>query len=319
MKTTNSRIVMSGIKLALLTAAISSSFIACKKDDSTNGVTASTTIKLTDAAIDDASVIGAFVTITDIKLDGQSVQGFTKATVDINAYRNGNTKTLGTFNLAGKTYSSITFVLDYDIDANGNAPGSYVVTTGGVKHKLQSSSNSVTIIKGFTLSGNSTLIADFDLRKMITRQSGGADQYDFATSAELASSIRVVAENNTGTISGTLTNTVAVSSKVIAYVYTKGTFNRASEMQASGTSAIQFKNAVSSSVVGAGGNYQLHFLESGDYEIHFANYTDANSDGKLELNGTLVIIGAGNLNLLSLNLGAGVTISANATATAILP
>jgi hypothetical protein len=318
MKKSVSGFSVSGVFIALSAITIFL-FTACDKDDSTNGGTASTTIKITDAAIDDASVTGAFVTISDIKLDGQSVQGFTKTTVDVNAYHNGATKTLGTFNLASKTYSNITFVLDYDMDANGASPGSYVTTTGGVKHKLQSTASSITINKSLVLSGSSSIVADFDLRKMITRQTGGADQYDFATATELENSIRVVAESKSATIAGTLTNSVVGSGKIIAYAYKKGTYNRSTEMQASGTSNIQFKNAVSSSIVNGSGNYQLHFLESGEYEIHFANYTDTNADGQLELSGTLVVVGAVGLDLLGLNLDAGVILTANATATAILP
>src|SRR4249920_182240 len=79
-------------------------FTACEKDDTTSSGSATTTIKITDAPIDDASVTGAFVTITDIQLDGQSVQGFSKTTIDLNAYRNGATQSLGNFNLQDKTY-----------------------------------------------------------------------------------------------------------------------------------------------------------------------------------------------------------------------
>ncbi len=318
MKKSASGFGVPGVFITLL--AIIISFTACDKDNSAGGGTASTTIKITDAAIDDASVTGAFVTISDVKLDGQSVQGFTKTTINISAYQNGATKILGTFNLAGRTYSNITFVLDYDMDASGGSPGSYITTTGGLKHKLQSTATSITINKSLALSGNSSIVADFDLRKMITRQSGGgADQYDFATATELETAIRVVAESKSATIAGTLTNNAVGSGKIIAYAYKKGTYNRSTEMQASGASNIQFKNAVSSSVVSGSGNYQLHFLESGEYEIHFANYTDTNADGQLELSGTLVAVGAAGLNLLGLNLNAGVTLTVNATATAILP
>jgi len=321
MKTLKLRNSLSAVTIALMSLI---SFTACQKDanDGTGGGgTASTSIKVTDAPIDDASVTGAFVTIADIQLDGKSVQGFTKTTVDLNAYRNGTTKAIGTFNLEGKTYSSITFVLDYDMDANGASPGSYVVTTGGVKHKLESTGSSITISKSLTLSAgaSNSLVADFDLRKMIIHQSGtGGDNYDFATAAELQSSVRVVAESNSSTISGKLNNSVAGTGKVIAYVYKKGTFNRTTEMQAQGTSGIQFKNAVSSAEVDVNGNYQLHFLESGDYEVHFANYTDLNADGKFELSGTLVVTGT-ILDLLNLSLSAGITLTVDATATAILP
>ncbi len=295
-------------------------FISCDKDDNddVNSGNASTTFKVTDAAFDDASVTGAFVTIADIKVDGQSVSGFTKTTIDINAYRNGATRTIGTFNLDGRTYSNITFVLDYDMDASGASPGSYIVTTGGVKHKLQSDASAITVAKSFTLQGNTSnsIVADFDLRKMIVHTSG-ADHYNFATSAELANSIRIVSENGAGTISGTLTNSIAGSTKVVAYAYKKGTFNRTTEMQGQGSSNVQFKNAVTSAVVNGSGAYQLNFLESGNYEVHFAHYTDTDANGEVELGGTLIVTSG--LDILNLLINSNTTLTVNATATAVLP
>jgi Domain of unknown function (DUF4382) len=300
------------------------SITSCKKEDDTNSGTgtASTAIKVTDAPMDDVNVSGAFVTISAIKVDGQTVQGFTKTTVDLAAYQNGNTKTLGNFNLEGKTYSNITFVLDFDTDANGNAPGSYVLTTSNVKHKLSSGSNAITVAKSYTLQSNASnsIVADFDLRKMIVAQSGNpADEYDFATTAELQNDVRVVAESNAGTISGTLTDGVSGSAKVVAYAYRKGTYDRTTEMQGQGASGVQFSNAVSSTLVGAGGSYQLHFLEAGDYEIHYASYKDTNADGKYELQGTLVVLASGGLDILNLHLNINATLTMNATATAVLP
>ncbi len=299
------------------------SFSSCKKDDDdTNSGSAATTIKVTDAASDDANVSGAFVTISEIKVDGQSVQGFTKTTVDLAAYQNGNTKTIGTFNLQGKTYSSITFVLDFDADANGNAPGCYVLTTGNVKHKLTTTSNVITVTKNFTLQSDASnsIVADFDLRKMIVAQTGNpADQYDFATSAELQNDVRIVAETNAAKISGTLTDGISGSGKVVVYAYKKGTYNRTTEMQGQGTSNVQFKNAVTSALVGAGGSYQLNFLEAGDYEVHYASYKDTNADGKFELMGTLVVLAGGGLDILNLRVNVNTTLTMNATATAVLP
>jgi len=319
MKKNNLANSLTAMVMFFLVAAFS--FTSCQKDNADDGAAANTTIKITDAPIDDASVSGAFVTITDIKLDGQSVQGFTKTTVDLNAYQNGATRTLGNFSLQGRTYSTITFVLDFDTDASGNTPGCYVLA-GAVKHKLQSTANSITISKSLTLQGgaSNSIVADFDLRKIIIRQSGGpSDQYDFATAAELESSIRVVAENKTGIISGNLADAVSGSGKVVAYAYKKGTFVRSTEMQGQGSSSIQFKNAVSSAVVSGTGSYQLHFLENGSYEVHFASYKDTNADGVLELQGTLVIAGSGSIDFLNLSVNSNVTLTANATVTAVLP
>ena len=297
--------------------------VSCKKDDAGNSSdSASTTIKITDAPIDDISVTGAFVTITDIKVDGQSIQGFNKTTIDLMAYQNGTTKTIGTFNLAGKTYSNVTFVLDFDKDAAGNAPGCYVLRTGNIKHQLQSNSNIITISKSFSLvaAASNTIVADFDLRKMIKYQPGvPTDRYDFVTVAEMQNDIRIVVENKTGTVSGTLTDNISASGKVVAYVYQKGTFNRAIEMSGQGTSNVQFSNAVNSSSVAANGFYQLHFLESGLYEVHFASYKDTNADGEYELMGTLIVTGAGGLDLLNLNVAANVNLTVNASVTAVLP
>lgn len=315
------RISMKSLAVVVLSGLIV--FTGCKKDkDDSGSGTAHTEFKVTDAPIDDASVTGAFVTIADIKLDGQSIQGFTKTTVDLHAYQNGATKSIGSFNLEGKTYNSITFVLDYDMDASGAAPGSYVVTTGGTKHKLQSTASAITVTKDISLqsNANNSIVADFDLRKMIIEQSGSvSDKYDFATAAELQSSIRVVAESSTGAISGTLTDNISGSGKVVAYAYKKGTFNRTNEMQAQGASGIYFMNAVSSSVVSGSGVYQLHFLETGEYEVQFASYKDTNSDGVYELNGTMVVTGAGTIDLLNLTIGANTTLTANASVTAVLP
>jgi len=294
---------------------------SCKKDDANSG-SASTDIKVTDAPSDDVNVSGTFVTISEIKVDGKTVQGFTKTTVDLAAYQNGSTKSIGTFNLEGKTYSSITFVLDFDTDASGNAPGSYVLTTGNVKHKLTTSSNVITVTKNYTLHSNAsnTIVADFDLRKMIVAQAGTpGDEYDFATSAELQNDVRVVVLTNAGKISGTLTDGVSGSGKVVAYAYKKGTYNRTTEMTGQGTSSVQFKNAVTSALVGAGGSYQLHFLEAGDYEIHYASYKDTNADGKYELQGTLVVLASGGMDILNLPLNINGTLTMNATATAVLP
>lgn len=318
METKTLRFSFTAIIFSMSIAALS--LVSCQKENSDGSGSANTNIKITDAPIDDASVSGAFVTITDIKLDGQSVQGFNKTTVDLLAYQNGATRTLGNFNLAGRTYSSMTFVLDFDMDASGNAPGCYVLA-GAIKHKLQSTANSFTVNKSITLLGgaSNSIVADFDLRKMIIHQSGGpTDHFDFATAAELQTSVRIVAESSAGTISGSVSDAVSGSGKVVAYVYKKGTFNRSVEMQGQGSSSVQFKNAVNSSLVSGSGSYQLHFLESGDYEIHFASYKDTNADGEFELMGTLIVTAAGGLDLLGLKVNANAALKVDVTVTGVI-
>src|SRR5258706_16088451 len=85
--------------------------------------------QITDAPSDDASIKSVFVTVTDIKVDGKSVSGFTKQTIDLKAYQEGNTKVLGTGTVDAKAYSTVLLVLDADADAAGASPGCYVLTT----------------------------------------------------------------------------------------------------------------------------------------------------------------------------------------------
>src|SRR5258708_40304153 len=126
--------------------------------------------QITDAPSDDASVKSVFVTVADVKVDGQSISGFTKQTIDLKAYQEGNTKVLGSSKLSARAYSNVTLVLDTETDAAGNTPGCYVMTTDNAKYKLSSSGPiNVTINKTWNVftSAKSTIVMDLDLRKLI--------------------------------------------------------------------------------------------------------------------------------------------------------
>jgi hypothetical protein len=235
--------------------------------------------QITDAPSDDASIKGVFVTVADIKVDGKSISGFTKQSIDLKAYQEGNTKLLGTAQLDAKAYNSITLVLDADADASGNSPGCYVLTTDDTKFKLRSSGAiNVTASNGWNVVANakSTIVLDFDLRKSIRQMDDAAIRYNFVSDDNLQGSVRIVSQSSVGNISGSYTEqTSSNADKVIVYAYKKGTFNVSTEVQAQGADAIFFKNAVSSTEVKvglAGNSYKLAFLEAGDYELHFASY-----------------------------------------------
>ncbi len=110
---------------------------------------------------------GVFVTVADIKVDGTSVSGFTKQTIDLKGFQEGNAKLLATSRLTAKSYSNITLVLDADADANGGSPGSYVLTATDTKLKLSSGLISITLNNTWTVAANTktTVIMDFDIRK----------------------------------------------------------------------------------------------------------------------------------------------------------
>lgn len=273
--------------------------------------------QITDAPSDDASIQGVFVTVADIKVDGQSVSGFTRTTFDLKAYREGAVKVLAKSNLASRNYSSITLVLDADTDANGAAPGCYVLADGGAKFKLRSSGTiNVVVNKTWNVVANSksTVVLDFDLRKAIRAEADPNIRYRFVSNDNLNAAVRLVAKANAGTINGSYTESVNTNSDmIVAYAYKKGTYNATVETTAQGEDAIRFKGAVASAVVKSDltQSFTLAFLEEGDYEIHFASYQADAGTGKFNFHAMLEASTAVNGsvgNHVSVSAGANVAI-----------
>ncbi|HSM63671.1 MAG TPA: hypothetical protein VK833_07020, partial [Gillisia sp.] len=148
------------------------------------------------------------------------------------------------------------------------------------------------------------MVLDFDLRKAIIAE--GDTGYKFVSNSELSNSVRAVNANNAGTISGTVSGDN--SAKTVVYAYEKGSFNE-SDAQPNG-SGVQFANAISSSLV-SGNNFGLHFMESGDYELHFASYSDTDNDGELEFKGLLSAASSTELSLLDIQVGANADVELN--------
>ena len=238
--------------------------------------------EITDAPTDDASVKSVFVTIAEVRIGGQPVPGFTKQTIDLKAYQEGNTKLFASAKqLDAKSYNNLTLVLDVNTDASGNTPGCYVQTVDNAKYKLRNDANAmmeIAINKGWTVASNtkSTVVLDFDLRKSIRYMSDPAVKYNFVSNGELSSAIRVVNKANTGTISGSYQESSSSNAdKIIVYAYKKGTFSASSETSAQGESQIYFANATASAEVKqgiTGKTFKLALLESGDYELYFSAY-----------------------------------------------
>ena len=304
-------------------------FTQCKEDDSTSPK-GTARIEITDGPIDDTSVKGAFVTVAAVKVDGKEISGFSKQTIDLMAYQNGNTKLLGTTELEADTYSEITLVLDHDSDASGNSPGCYVLTDDNMKHSLQATSSTTSEVTANTGSfdvqeGSATdVVLDFDLRKAIRHEDApqASDQYDFVSETELKSSVRLLTKAETGMVSGKCNDNLGMAGdKIIVYAYTKGSFNKQTEMQGQGTSLVQFSHAETSATVDAQGNYTLAFLEAGDYELHFFGYEDTDSDGQMEIKGELELSLIGNLglDLTDVSVGAGANVSLSVNVIGLLP
>lgn len=284
--------------------------------------------ELTDAPADDTNIKNVFITVAAIKVNGKVFQALdVKQTIDLLAYQNGKTKLIGLGKMSVGTYSNITLVLDTKADAQGNFPGCYVKTIDGAKHNLSvngGATKEIFIKKTFEIKENteSKIVLDFDVRKAIkAKQSDtGASDYAFVTKAELQSAVRVINKEISSEIKG-ICKRVKQAGKIIVYAYKKGTWNKSIETKGQGESNILFKNAVTSCVADASGNYTLAFLERGTYEVHVANYKDEDKDGKFELEGILelkTLLGLGNRTNI-VEVGAGAKIGLDITITGLLP
>jgi hypothetical protein len=285
---------------------------ACNPKDEPMG-SGDVEFQITDAPSDDASIQSVFVTVTDLKVDGKSISGFTKQTIDLKAFSEGNTKLLGTARMDAKTYNNLTLVLDAGVDAFGNMPGCYVLTNDGGRFKLRDNGTieiALTQSWSVTPNGTTAIVMDFDLRKAIRAMADATVRYNFVGNGDLIAAIRVVNKSKAGSISGTYANqSNATGDKIIVYAYKKGTFNATQETQ--GTDGIIFKSAVSSAEVRqglAGTTYKLAFLEEGQYELHFAAYNKNATTNRFEFQ-TLLKSQADGSAAEFITIQAGITIA----------
>ncbi len=275
----------------------------------------STTFKITDAPIDNANVEAVFVTISDVKVDGTSLEGFSKTTVELSALVDGKTETLGNLGLQAGSYSSIELELDYTTDAAGNTPGCYVETANGEKDKIEASVGKINVNDAFEVFASATneVVIDFDLRKTIMEEQGTASSdFEFVSISELSAGIRALNEESTGMISGTANDTEEPSDKIVVYAYEKGSFDAETETKGKGESNVTFANAVTSSAVtSANGSYSLNFLSEGDYELVFVSY---NKDGdQFFFNALLEAESNTGLDLGEISVTSAIQFSANVT------
>ncbi|PRX43797.1 DUF4382 domain-containing protein [Salegentibacter salegens] len=303
-------------KLALVLGVVL--FASCSEDDSIdnpdNNTGEETSVYITDSPVDQANVEAVFITVSEVKLNGKAIEGFQKSTIEISSLTNGSTEMLGKLNLDAGTTSSIELVLA-DSDDDNNAPGNYLVTKSGTKQELsgvtQIQLNDQVEIKE---DGPNDIVLDFDLRKSIKQE---GDQYTFVSDGSLQKSLRAVNTSNVGVIEGNVENSSDANAEtVIAYAYRKGEFN---ESEKDGDQGVRFNNAVSSSVVSeSNGDFEIHFLEEGDYEMYFASYSDDDQDGKLEFSGLIRAEAIGGLNLNGVSVDANTTVNLEVTFKGIL-
>ena len=311
------------IFISMMTAVMAFLFVSCSEDDSSGDPDAqnyNAQVYITDAPIDNAEVDAVFVTIADVQIDGQSLSGFEKTTIELSALTDGQTQLLGDLDLEAETYTNIDLILATDSDANGDSPANYVVVDGSTKVTLDPANATISIDDAVEVAAQDTneLVLDVDLRKaIVTDEANGG--YNFAAETQLNSSVRAVNTISTGMVSGSVTNdTNNQNGEMVAYAYEAGTFTETeAETNASG---VRFSNAVTSSVVAEGSqDFSLHFLEANNYEVHFASFTDTDSDGNLEFEGMVETEVDGSIDLENIEVTADSEVTLNIILMSILP
>lgn len=302
-------------------------FGACN-DDSEPAGKGQAEFEITDAPIDDASIQGVFVTVADIKINGNSLEGFSKQTIDLKAYSEGKTKVLGAGQLDARTYENVVLVLDLETDADGNTPGCYVLDDNNTRHQLKSTAGGTTDIvvsKSWSVAKDvkTNFVMDFDLRKALRYSDEPQAPYSFVSDQNLNAAVKLVAKAKTGTVQGSYEEASnSNADKIIVYAYKKGSFNTTTETTPQGEDALLFANAAASAEVKqavTGQKFTLAFMEEGEYELHFIGYQRDPNTGRLQFESqlqseTTVDGSVGNL----ITVKSGVTINVAASITGLL-
>ena len=312
------------MKGLLMVSAIA--LLSACNDDSEPAGKGEAQFEITDAPVDDANVKGVFVTVADVKVNGNSLQGFSKQTIDLKAYFEGKTKVLGTGEFDARSYENVVLVLDLESDENGAAPGCYVLDQNDTKHQLKTTASGTTevvVSKPWSVTRDATtnIVLDFDLRKAI--RYADASGYSFVSDNNLKAAVNLMTKAKTGTIKGSYEESSnSDADKIIVYAYKKGTFDAATETTAQGDDALLFANANSSAVVRqtiTGNEFTLAFLEEGEYELHFVGYTRDTNTGRYTFEGQLQSETSVNGSVANLvTVKAGVTVNVSAVITGLL-
>ena len=281
---------------------------SCKQDPATpdGSGKGSFRVEMTDAPIDDVHVKAVFVTVADVKVDGESLPGYSGTTVEISALTHGETELIYTGDLAAQAYGKVELVLEDGATAVDGGPGCYYVDHDNRKMALEVANDGVIAIQNsdFELAdrGAVTAVVDFDLRKALVRTEDETKPYALAAATRLQNSLRMVEKARTGTLAGTVKNDSETEGTIVVYAYKQGTYSQA---EAEGdTDDELFLNAVSSSRLNANNEYTLSFLEAGTYQLIAVSYEDTDADGTLEMQGRFNTSTVAGLDLGLLSVGA---------------
>lgn len=239
---------------------------ACETDQDTTGTIS---LQLTDAPIDEENISGVYITYSGVSYKrGDAwfeLESFEEPqTVNLLELTNGESLLIGDFEVEAGEYAEIRFDIRNE---NGNGgmgqnEGTYVEFIDGSTTPLLSPSGASSGYKGkgkfvVPVNGVVGVTADFDVRRSVVHTGSGKYM--------LKPVIRLVVNNQAGSIEGALANTVEGTTYVV-YAYEDGTYTE-EEMAVPAEGESRFSNAVSSDLV-EDGKYVLPFLAAGTYDLY---------------------------------------------------
>ncbi len=231
--------------------------------------TGTVTLNITDAPTDASNIKSVYLTVTGIGYHEETSDEWTDITLpspkkyDLLSLTGGTSAMLGEFDLPAGKITQLRFYLDAKEtgDSSPANPGCYVVLTDDTEYDLFVPSGGTSGYKAtgsfdVPINGTVTLTADFDARKSVKLTNSVYN---------LQPTIRLIADNEAGSIAGTVT--YAGSYSLIVFAYEDGTYT-ASEAAAD-TNGDFFMNAVTSTTIPDAGTYKLAFLAAGSYDLIF--------------------------------------------------
>jgi len=240
-------------------------------EDKNNG-TGTLNLSLTDAPTDQPDVTGVYITITGLEYHKQnnSWQTFEAyegpKTVNLLELTDGMSEMLGSFEMEAGQYNQLRFMLDAPErgDMQPSNPGCYLEYSGGETDPLFVPSGDNTGYKAtgaFTVPSNGSveLTADFNVRKSVV-ETGTQDLYI------LQPTIRLIVNNEAGTIAGGITNLPTDGSEILVYAYEDGTYSD-TEAAEPDVETSRFPDAVTSDALDEENSYQLNYLAPMTYDL----------------------------------------------------
>ena len=258
------------LMLVIILGTVAASGLSCGEAPETG--TGTLALYLSDAPIDAENVTGVYITINEIQyhLDDEWItcEEFEGPhTYNLLELANGNSTLLGDLVLPGGHYNQIRFMLDApEMGHDRSNPGCYIQFADNSTEALFVPSGNTTGYKAvgqFTVPSNGTVqvTADFDVRKSV---------HVAASDYILWPTIRLIADNEAGRISGLITNN-STYTDIIVFAYEDGTWADTEDDEPV-YPASRFPNAVNSGKMCDDGHYTIPLLAAGTYDLAVAGY-----------------------------------------------